>query len=241
MAFFAFSCAGSKTQSVREKKGDIYFTAGTEALMEGRYTEALASLQESAKFLPDSPNVWTNLGLAYAGKEEYQRAEESWKKALKLDPKWSDARANLGALYVRQRRLKEGEKILREVSQDLVYRDLAKVHFNLSRIYAEWRKPLLEEQQLRLAIKNNNSHCAAWFYLGLLQKEKGDFSVAAESLDKSVQGICFNNPQAHYEISSLLIKAKDTTQARVKLLEIIQLFPQSEWARKAEVTLNMIR
>lgn len=237
----AFGCAGSRTQDIQEKKADIYFTSGSEALLKGDYTEALGSLQEAVKYNPKSAGIWTNLGLAYAGKEEFTRAEECFKRALVLDPKWSDARANLGVFYIKQNRLAEGERQLKEVTKDLIYPQMANVHFNLSLIYSEWHKTQLAEQHLKLATKANAAFCPAWFRLGLMQKERGDFEMAAASFTKSVAGVCFNNPQAHYEISSLLVKSRDLPRARAKLLEIIQLFPQSDWAAKAEVTLNMIR
>lgn len=235
------ACASSNTQSLQEKKGDIFLGAGTDALMNGRYTEALGSLQEAVKLMPDSPNAWNNLGLAYAGKGELGRAEESWKKALSVDNKWSDARANLGALYVKQKKFTQAEKELKEVLKDLVYVNTAQVHYNLSLIYGETRKRVQEEQQLRLAVQVNDGFCPAWFRLGLIEKERGQYDQAATSFANSVKGICFKNPQAHYEISTLYIKAKDNARAKSKLLEIIQLFPQSDWARKAEITLNMIR
>lgn len=235
------SCAHSDTKELNAKRGDIYFNSGTSALMNGDFTGALASLQEAVKYDPKSPAAWTNLGLAYGGKDEFARAEEAWKKALVIDPNWSDARANLGALYIRQKRWKEAESQLRTVEKDLIYPRMAQVHYNLALVYIEGKRPLLAEQQLRASLKADPTFCNAWFLTARLQKEKGDFEQATESFRKSVAGICFNNPEAHYEISSLYLKSRDVARAKSKLLEIIQLFPQSEWAKKAELTLNMIR
>jgi Tfp pilus assembly protein PilF len=241
LALAAFSSCASSSQNIREKKADILYQAGTESLMDGQFTDALASLQQSAKLEPDSARIWTNLGLAYAGKEEYKKAEDSWKKALKIDGEWTDARANLGALYLKTKRYKEAETQLKAALKDLVYPNAAQVHYNLALTYLETRRPLPAEQQLKLTVKSEEGYCPAWFRLGKIQKERGDFGEAEQSFTKSVAGTCFKNPEAHYEISSLYLKSKNVVKARAKLLEIIQIFPESVWAQKAEETLSMIR
>lgn len=234
-------CATSNSQNIREKKGDIYLTAGTEALSSGNFTEALASLQEAVRLIPDSAAAWTNLGIAYSSKDQDAKAEECLKRAIQVDSKWTDARANLGALYLKMKRNKEAEKQLKEALNDLIYPHPAMLHYNLSLIYSEWRKPLLAEQQLKLALQADENHCAAWYRLGMIQKERNEIGHAISSITKSVAGTCFGNPQAHFEISSLYLKLREVAQAKSKLLDIIQLFPQSDWAKKAEVTLNLIR
>lgn len=185
--------------------------------------------------------IWTDLGIAYAGKQENARAEEAWKKALSLDPNYNDARLNLGIYYIGLKRYPEAEKILREAAKDIAYVKRHQVAYQLAVMYLQLGKPLLAEQQLKIAVKENATYCPAWLKLGLLQKERGDYSEAAESLKGSVMGTCYKNPQAHYEIATLYLKARETQLAKTKLLEIIQLFPTSEWASKAEATLSMIR
>jgi type IV pilus assembly protein PilF len=240
--FLAASCAtGPRTGTVQERKADIYLLDGADALRNHQFQDALASLQKSVSYNPKSAAAWTNMGLAYLGIDELDRAEVSLKRAIALDPKWTDAKANLGALQLKTKRFAEAEKTFQDALTDLVYSRAHQIRYNLALVYMELRRPLQAEQQLKLAVRADPSYCAAWFQLGLIQKDRGDFDEAASSLAKSTVSTCFNNPQAHYEIASLLLKAKEVGRAKSKLLEVIQLFPQSDWARKAEVTLNMIR
>jgi Tfp pilus assembly protein PilF len=234
-------CASSNTAKLNEKRADIYLTAGIEALLNNDLPQAISSLNEAVKYDPKSTAAWNNLGLAYASKEQYAKAEESWKKALKIDPEFTDAKSNLGALYIKTKKLAEAEKILKETLNDLTYQKDFQIHYNLGLIYSEQRKNLSAEQQYKLSLQNNEAYCPAWQKLGMLQKNKGDIEEAEHSLKKSVSGTCFNNPEVHYEIGSLYIKQKDIPKAKAKLLEIIQVFPRSEWAKRAELTLNMIR
>ncbi len=215
--------------------------AGVEALERKEYSAALRSFLDASKAQPNSPEIWSNIGVAYVGKDEPMLAEDSFKKALEVDKDYNDARLNLGVLLSRQKRYPEAERYLREASKYLAYDKLDQVAYFLAVIYQDLNRPLLAEQQLKIALRENSGYCAAWHRLGMIQKERGDYADAARSLAGSVRGICYKNPQAHYEIAALYLKAKDTDLAKKKLLEVIQLFPSSEWAKKSEATLNMIR
>ncbi len=240
---FPQGCSSSSTKKAEldEKKSEIYLSAGTEALYSGDYTSALSALLNAVKLTPKSPEAWNNLGLAYAGKENFEQAEECWKKAIAIDPSHGDARLNLGSLYIRQRRFAEAERNLKLVLKDLTYANAHQAHYNLALNYLAQKRNLLAEQELKLAVKASEAFCPAWLKLGHLQRDRGEFSEAAASMKKAVSGTCYHNPQAHYELGTVYLKNKDSAQAKSKFLEIIRLFPQSEWAKKAEISLNMIR
>lgn len=241
--FWASGCASSQpqAQSIDERRSDVHLQAGVSALENRDYTGAMRNLTEALKFTPKSARILTNLGIAYAGKGELARAEESWRKALQLDPNFNDARLNLGILYKNNKRYPESERLFKEAAKNLSYDKLHQVAYNLALVYLHQGKSLLAEQQLKISVRENSTYCPAWLQLGLLQKERGDYSEAAHSLKGSVLGTCYKNPQAHYEIANLYLKAHETQLAKTKFLEIIQLFPASEWASRSEATLNMIR
>lgn len=240
VSLLALGCA-SNSHDMSDTKSDVHMEAGTESIVRKDYTKALRQLSEAAKLKPKSPEIWSNIGVAYVGKNELARAEDAWKKALKLDPTFQDARLNLGILYTRQRRFPEAEKFLLEATKDLTYEKLHQVAYRLALVYLELKRPLLAEQQLKVSVRENGAYCPAWFQLGMIQRERGDYKESAESLRGSVMGTCFKNPEAHYEIGQLYLKANEVALAKTKFLEVIQLFPSSEWAKRSEATLNMIR
>lgn len=242
LAALALPACASNRVSVEEKKGDVYHSAGLEALRAGRYAEALGAMQEAARYLPKDPAVFNNLGLAYANKGEFNRAEESFRRALQLDARFNDARLNLGALQIRQLRWREAEAVLREATKDLAYVNQHQVYFNLSLIYSEWKRPVLAEQNLKLAVQAAPTFCEAWYRLGRIQKERGSAAEARDSYSHAVSGTCFREyPDAHFEIANLYLQQHDDRRGKAKLIEVIQLFPETEWARKSELTLNNIR
>lgn len=239
LALFAAGCATTKNKDAARAKA--LMSSGVDSLEHKDYSGALRSLLEATKYTPKDPDLWSNIGVAYVGKEDPAKAEEMFKKALSLNPKYNDAHLNLGVLYSQQKRYPEAERELREAAQDPAYFRLDQVAYQLASLYTALNRPLLAERQLKIAVRENPAYCPAWFRLGLMQKERGDYAEAAKSLSSSVTGTCFKNPQAHYEIASLYLKANEVPKAKKKLLEVIQLFPSSDWAKKSEATLNMIR
>jgi Tfp pilus assembly protein PilF len=240
MALLLASCATGSSK-LKEKQGDIYLTAGVEALGSGDYTQALSSLKEAVKLNPKAAEAWSNLGLAYAGKSDFVHAEGCFRKALDVNAEFSDARLNLGALYLQQKKYPLAEKELKEVLKDLAYPRTAQAKYNLGLVYRAQGKMIPAQQYFKLAVTEDESYCPAWFSLGEIQRDHGNLAEATKSFLNSIKGTCFRNPRAHYELSNLYLRAKENALAKSKLLEIIQFFPQTEWAQKAELTLNMIR
>ena len=235
-------CSSSPPEpTVNEKKADALLIEGVDALSRKAFTEAMHSLLEANRYNPKSPVIWTNLGVAYVRMGEIGRGEDCWRKALQIDPRFNDARLNLGMLYIQRKHYPEAERVLKEAAKDLAYMKADMVASQLANIYLLQNRPLLAEEQLKIATRDNPGNCEAWLRLGLMQKERGDYTEAAESMRGATKGICYKNPQAHYELATILLKNHDLPQAKLKFLEIIQLFPTTEWAGKSESTLNMIR
>jgi type IV pilus assembly protein PilF len=240
-ALLLSGCATGPRQPSKEQLGKVFLQNGTEALYVGNFSDALSSLSQAVLYLPDSTQAWNNLGLAYAARQETPKAIDAWKHALKIDPRFSDARNNLGAMYLAQNKLKEAEKELTIVAEDSVYANLFQTHFNLGLLYLKQNKNLQAEQQLLLSVQNNEQNCAGWFQLGVMHKRQGDTARATQELKKSIGGTCFKNPEAHYELADMYLKSDQVPLAKAKYLELIQFFPETDFARQAEQHLSLLR
>ncbi len=65
------------------------------------------------RFNADQPSAWVNLGDVYGARGEAQRAEESYRTALEMDPAWIPAYVNYADWLRRANRDGDGESILR--------------------------------------------------------------------------------------------------------------------------------
>ena len=64
------------------------------------FGNAAAELEQAVKYAPGSAVAWMNLGNAYRGLKEFDKAEEAYRKALQLDPKLTAANYNLAILFL---------------------------------------------------------------------------------------------------------------------------------------------
>jgi tetratricopeptide (TPR) repeat protein len=68
------------------------------------FPDAVKHLELAVKHAPASVAAHLNLGNAYRGAKEFEKAEREYRRALELDPKLADAWFNMGLLYL------DGEK-----------------------------------------------------------------------------------------------------------------------------------
>ena len=78
--------------------GKVLFNLGVNYYILGIYEEAEKILKESIKYYNDR-NVYGNLGLCYMKMGDYLRAEEEFKYAIYLNPRFIQAYSDLGLLY----------------------------------------------------------------------------------------------------------------------------------------------
>src|SRR2546423_5459283 len=75
---------------------------GERLIREGKYAEAVESLQTATRLLPKNAQAYNHLGLALHGNKQFAPALPAYQKALALDHKLAAAHYNLGCLYLEQ-------------------------------------------------------------------------------------------------------------------------------------------
>jgi tetratricopeptide (TPR) repeat protein len=73
---------------------------GIQLLSGGNYPEALAQLQAAAALAPTMVAVHLNLGDAYRATQQWDKARQSFEKALSMEPKLPQAHFNMALMYL---------------------------------------------------------------------------------------------------------------------------------------------
>jgi tetratricopeptide (TPR) repeat protein len=60
-----------------------------------KFEQAISAFDEGTQYTVTNATLWNNKGKAYLGLEQYQDAIQCFKKAINLDPNFSEARANI--------------------------------------------------------------------------------------------------------------------------------------------------
>ena len=229
----ACSSIDKKEKSPDELKADLFYSHGTAKLVNKEYTKALDYLLKAYAIRPDDSHIANNLGMAYFFKKEFDKATIYLEKALLLDEKNSDARINLASLYFRFKKYDQSAREYEKVLQDLVYEHQYRAYYGLALVLLKQNRPSEAYKHLDSAIKNKEDYCAAHFKLGELAKKAYDYNEAYKRFRMASQGVCFQEPSPHYEQALTLIEMNDFKKANGKFKEIIELFPNTIYAKRA--------
>lgn len=153
--------------------------ASSKLFSQGRYTEALAELDELLRQEPRNPNVLYFLAVVNAEMGRLTEAAELYKQLLEVQPMHDKAWNNLGVLY--NQRGMTGEALAafeRSLEQN---ERRADVHYNMASIYGERGEVEKAEQALKRAVEIQPTFAKAYNNLGTLYASLGNYENAVEA------------------------------------------------------------
>lgn len=115
-----------------------HFTAGKQAYDAGRLDEAERDLEEAYLLRPRDHKILNLLGLLYFKQENYEKAEEVYRKLATESPEAHTLFYNLGLIYLKLNRLEDAELAFLKSLQ--LSKDNAKINFYLGSIYERQRR-----------------------------------------------------------------------------------------------------
>lgn len=235
ISFLFLSCAhNAHEKEVKAKRGEVLYSHGTAKLMGKEYPEALDLLMRAAADMPDDTRVHNNLGMAYYFMNRPTTAIQHLQKALKSNPKNSDARNNLASIYFSQGQLEEAKKEYLAIQQDLIYRHQYRVKYNLALIHLRQGKRTEALLLLKQAAEDKEDYCAANYQIGLLYQQTFNYPEALDWFQKASNGTCHGEPAPHYQQADVLAAQNNHEQAQLKYEEVIERFPKSQYATLAQ-------
>lgn len=234
------STAEKEDRTTEQKKAEIYYGQGTSDLVKKNYSQALINLLKASEFEPNDSAIRNNLGMAYYFREQPALAEKELLKAISLDKKNSDARVNLGTLYLEKNRLKEARAQYESVLTDLTYQNQFRNYYNLAVLALKEGDRAEAFDYLFKSVKERDEYCQAHFKLGELYTEEYKFKQALTSFQDSGKGTCVSEPAPHYQQALTLMNLGRFEEARIKLKEIMDKFPKTRFNTLASIQLKKI-
>jgi tetratricopeptide (TPR) repeat protein len=195
--------AGSGASPSAEVGGSL-LDSGNALLKEGRYDEALAAFEEFAEKFPDVYAVRLNIGSAYMGKGDLDRAEAEFKAVLDTNgPSPEDLRrqkdtslkalSGLGEVALRRGDFETAQGFFRRALE--ISPEDPGAAYNVGEIFFSNQKIDDAIAYFELAVKIKSDWPKAHHRLGLAYLNKGDLSKALESLKRFLE-LDPQNPEA---------------------------------------------
>ena len=172
-------------------RAKFHLQIGTAHLSKGNYPAALAELLTAEKLDEQNPVIQNNLGLAYFVRKKYNTARLHIEKAIKLKPNYTDAKNNLGRIFIEMGLYKPAIKTLKEASHDLTYQEPEKILSTLGWAYFMNKDFELARQELSRSLKIRRKNCITNNLYGRTLFEMKEYQIAADSFDQTLE-VCDN-------------------------------------------------
>lgn len=232
------SCVSAK----KKEEAALHLRIGTGYLQAGQYPAALRELLIAEKLDSTDPTTHNNLGLVYFMRERYELAEKHLARAIEINPKFTEARNNRARVLIELEKYEVAIRELKIVLNDLTYPDPAKAWVNLG--LAFFKRGDFSEAKGALAegLKIRRDNCLGQTLYGRSLYELGQLKTASRALDNAVL-ICRDSKydEPHYYSGLTYYKLGETSSAVARMEEILKLYPDGNYARKAESMLKLMR
>lgn len=234
LTILSFGCASNKDGNQTLSKGEIFYSSGTNHLINKKYTEALKDLLEAVKLEPKNSDIHNNLGMAYYFKGEPNLAKFHLEQSIKLNSDNSDAKNNLASIHQHLKNSSEAKKLYEAVLKDLTYPNQYRTFYNLGLIESQEGNVARAKELFSKSVENNENYCPAYFQLGLIAYNDHNFKDAYDHFKNSSVGDCYiNSAEAIYYQGLTSVKLGNLERARLKFIDVVKRFPNSEVATKA--------
>ena len=172
-------------------------------------------LQEAVKLFPQSSRLWLGLGLAQFQDHKNQAAEESFRQALRLDPKSIPSLTYLGVLALDAGRYAEAKDLYQHCID--LNPKVGIVHYLMSEVIQKEQSPDLKraEEELIKANRLDPAFAPARLALGKLYLANGREEKAATELQEAIRlqpGV----PEAHYHLARTYQRMKQITESKAE-------------------------
>jgi tetratricopeptide (TPR) repeat protein len=197
------------------------------------YGARVVSTAELRQSVPADAKKEYNLGLKSVSKGDLVQAAAHFKEALTIYPEYLAARNDLGAQYLKLKRLDEAEADFRNVLE----RDPKNFNaqFNLGLVHIERRGYVEAIARLTQAIAIDSTRPVARLWLGFALLETGDLANAERELTKGLVMGGSECVAAHYHLARIYVSRGDNAQAARSLQAYLEEAPKGEYVKDAKL------
>ncbi len=209
------------TLELREKK-----------TLDASRTGKIVSAAELRQVVPSAAKKQYELGLKFVSKGNFQQAATHFQEALAIYPEYLAARNDLGAQYLKLKRLDEADQQFAVVLRDDPKNFNAT--FNTGLVQFERRNYQEALPLLQQATALDSTRPVARLWIGITKLELGDLESAEAELTRSL--IMGGNEcvAAHYHLARIFKLRGEPAEAARSVQTYLQVAPRGEFVKEAK-------
>jgi tetratricopeptide (TPR) repeat protein len=192
----------------------------------------VVSVAELRQQVPAAARKKYELGLKSVAKSDFSTAAKYFQDAISIYPEYLAARNDLGAQYLKLKRIDEAEKNFRMVlDQDPKNFN---AQFNLGLVRIERKDYVNAISELNTAIAIDSTRPVARLWLGVAFLENGDLGTAESELTKALVMGGAECVAAHYHLARIYLARRDKTEALRSVQAYLEEAPKGEYVNEAK-------
>jgi tetratricopeptide (TPR) repeat protein len=217
------------TLELREKK-DLSITANSAKVV---------SASELRQAVPAAAKRQYELGLKSVNKGDFQQAATHFQEAVSIYPEYLAARNDLGAQYLKLKRIDEAEAHFQIVLTNDPKNFNAK--FNMGLVQIERHNYLGALTLLNQAVSIDSSRAVAHLWIGIAKLEMGSLQEAEASLVRSLLMGGDECVAAHYHLARIFMSRGEVSDASRSVNAYLHEAPKGEFATEAKELARRIK
>jgi type IV pilus assembly protein PilF len=205
---------------------------------------ALRELQLTVQLNPRSADAQNAMGLVlHLMLHRPEEAVPHYLEAIKLDPKNSEIKNNLGACYLDLGKYPEAIALFEQALQDVLYRTPYIAQGNLGWALYKSGDTHGAIEHLKIAVQMNPEYCQGYRSLGMIYSDTGQLADSRRAFE-SFQKRCPQLPEGHYRLGLVLLKLDDQNRAKSEFAACVKDQadqPNSELGAECERLLKLMQ
>jgi type IV pilus assembly protein PilF len=188
--FFLLLCMLSACAHVSDedlKQANYHYQIGISYFHDNNIQPAYVELQKAMELNPYDKQIHNALGIIYLSKlEDYPKAVEHFKKALKIDENYSEAMTNIGNAYAKMGEYNNAIESYRTAISNPLYRNPALALYNLGMVYYRLAKYDLALDSFKDSIRRYSTFHLPYYGMALTYNAKGTYGDAATAMTHAI-------------------------------------------------------
>ncbi|MGA9524739.1 MAG: social motility TPR repeat lipoprotein Tgl [Myxococcaceae bacterium] len=197
----------------------IHYDLGIQAQMAGNKQEAFTELEQSLSLDEKNLNAHNAMGvLLHLGFARHQEAIPRFLRAIELDPQFSEAKVNLGNVYLDLARYDEAVTLYDQALNDMRYKTPYIAQGNLGWAHFKLGNPEKALDFIKSAVTLEPKFCLGYRNLASIYESQQKLDDACTQLD-NYREHCPENADAYYRLGVCLAKQGKQDEASARFAE----------------------
>ncbi len=228
------ACSGATVSDDSRAKADYSYRLASNYYADRNIAMTQRELHSALQHDPNHVQALNLRGFMRMGLKDLNGAVADFQAVVRLDPKFQEARNNLGSALIASGRYHEAIEVLQPLLEDPLYPTPAFAHSNIGWAYFQVRDLPSARRHLEMAVFLNPRFCVGYNNLGQVHKALGNRRDAITAFEKAARS-CPQYAEPFYHLGVMHQEAGESEQADEAFRKCAELAPETALGKRCSI------